>query len=394
MLSRTAAGGCARSDDWAGWPETEEETLNTKRSLAVLLALGVATLGAACGASSKTDSTDTGGNATPAASDTTATEAPATTAAPAIKVGLATDQGGLNDKGFNQLAAEGAKKAEAELGIELEIKESKTENDYVPNMTYFCQGGKQLVIAIGFLMANAVAEVAKQCPDTKFAIIDNSVQGDPINAAPNVTGLLFKEQETGYLVGFLSGLINKESGFKGVNGKNTISSVGGLEIPPVVRFIAGYQQGAKDANPDIKFLNAYSGEFVKTQPCKELALSQIEKGSDVVFQVAGNCGLGALEAAKEKGVWGIGVDKDQSFEGPHVLTSAVKRVDAAVFGAIKGAIDGSLAGGTDTVYGLAEDGVAIGTISPDVPQAIIDQVMAKAEEIKAGSVTIPTEVTK
>ena len=350
----------------------------------------MATVGAACGASDDDTTTSepaAGTTAAPAASDTAA----ATTAAgPALKVGLATDQGGLNDKGFNQLAFQGATKAQTELGVTLEVKESKSEADYVPNLTYFCDNDFDVIIAIGFLMAPTVGQIAPKCADAQFAIVDNSVVGDPINEAPNVTGLLFKEQESGYLVGYLAGLVTKNN-IK-VSGSKAVSSVGGLKIPPVDRFIAGYQKGAVDANPDLKTLSGYSQDFVDQAKCKELALSQIEQGSGVVFQVAGGCGLGALEAAGEKGVWGIGVDADQAAIGPQILTSAVKRVESAVFLAIKAAQDGTLAGGTDNNYGLVEDGVALGTVSPDVPQELVDEVNAKAEEIKAGSVEIPAEV--
>ena len=142
--------------------------------------------------------------------------------------------------------------------------------------------------------------------------------------------MLFKEQETGYLVGYLAGLEEKRR-----PGKDVIGSVGGQKQPPVDRFIAGYQAGAKAADPGITVLNNYSEDFADQAKCKQIALNQIEQGAGVIFQVAGGCGLGALDAAKEKGVWGIGVDADQSFLGPHILTSAVKRVDTAVFDAIK-----------------------------------------------------------
>jgi basic membrane protein A len=368
-------------------PQLEEEILKSKRAIVTLLALVVATVAAACGASDDTTTEPAATTAAPAASDTAAATS---TAAPALKVGLATDQGGLNDKGFNQLAFQGATKAKDELGITLEVKESKSEADYVPNLSYFCDNDFDVIIAIGFLMAPTVGQLAPKCTNSQFAIVDNSVVGDPINAAPNVTGLLFKEQETGYLVGYLAGLVVKNN-IK-VSGVKAVSSVGGLKIPPVDRFIAGYQKGAVDANPDLKTLNGYSQDFVDQSKCKELALSQIEQGSGVVFQVAGGCGLGALEAAGEKNVWGIGVDADQSAIGPQVLTSAVKRVESAVFLAVKAAQDGTLKGGTDNTYGLAEDGVALGTVSPDVPQALVDEVNAKGDEIKAGTLTIPDTV--
>jgi basic membrane protein A len=177
-----------------------------------------------------------------------------------------------------------------------------------------------------------------------------------------------------------------------VNNVKAVSTVGGLKIPPVDRFIAGFQKGAADADPGIKTINGYSQDFVDQSKCKELALSQIEQGSGVVFQVAGGCGLGALEAAGEKNVWGIGVDADQSAVGPQMLTSAVKRVESAVFLAIKAAQDGTLKGGVDNTYGLAEDGVALGTVSKDVPQNLVDEVNAKIADIKNGTIQIPTTV--
>jgi basic membrane protein A len=382
-VRRDARYGC----EGPSGPQLEEEILKSKRAIVTLLALVVATVAAACGASNNTTTT-AATTAAPAASGTTAATSTAT--GPALKVGLATDQGGLNDKGFNQLAFQGATKAKNDLGITLEVKESKSEADYVPNLSYFCDNGFDVIIAIGFLMAPTVGQLAPKCTNSQFAIVDNSVQGDPINAAPNVTGLLFKEQETGYLVGYLAGLVVKNN-IK-ISGAKAVSSVGGLKFPPVDRFIAGYQKGATDADPGLKTLNGYSQDFVDQSKCKELALSQIDQGSGVVFQVAGGCGLGALEAAGEKKVWGIGVDADQAAVGPQVLTSAVKRVESAVFLAIKAAQDGTLKGGTDNTYGLAEDGVALGTVSPDVPQALVDEVNKKADEIKAGTITIPAEV--
>jgi basic membrane protein A len=353
----------------------------------MLLAVGVAVVAAACGASNDDNSTS---SAAPAASDTSGGAASTAAAGPKLKVGLATDQGGLNDKGFNQLAFQGATKAKDELGIDLTVKESKSEADYVPNLSYFCDNNFDVIIAIGFLMAPTVGQLAPKCTNSKFAIVDNSVVGDPINAAPNVTGLLFKEQEVGYLVGYLAGLVVKNN--VKVTGAKAVSTVGGLKIPPVDRFIAGFQKGATDADPGIKTINGYSQDFVDQAKCKELALSQIEQGSGVVFQVAGGCGLGALEAAGEKKVWGIGVDADQAAIGPQMLTSAVKRVESAVFLAIKAAQDGTLKGGTDNTYGLAEDGVALGTVSPDVPQDLVDQTNAKVDEIKSGSIQIPAEL--
>ena len=166
-------------------------------------------------------------------------------------------------------------------------------------------------------------------------------------------GLLFKENEAGYLVGYLAALVVKEKG-----GDQVISSVGGQKIPPVDAYIAGYQAAAKEVTPDIKTLNGYSQDFVDQAKCKEIALNQIAEGSQVVFQVAGQCGLGALDAAKEKGVLGIGVDADQGYLGDHILTSAQKKVDVAVFETAKAVQDGAFKGGEDQVFDLKNDGVA------------------------------------
>src|SRR3954454_16328218 len=201
-----------------------------------------------------------------------------------------------------------------------------------------------MVIAVGFLMAEATVKVAKSFPNTKFAIIDSS-QAAMKSKPKNVAGLLFSEQQSGYLAGYMAGLYVKDKG-----GKQVVSSVGGQKIPPVDHYIAGYQAGAKAADSGIKTLNGYSQDFVDQAKCKELALNQIAEGSQVVFQVAGQCGLGALDAAKEKNVQGIGVDADQAYLGDQVLTSAIKKVDVAVFDTIKSAQDGSFKGGTNETF--------------------------------------------
>ena len=252
----------------------------------------------------------------------------------AIKTGLVTDIGGLNDRSFNFLANKGLEDAESQLGTQGRVFLSKSNGDYIPNLTTSAQQQNDLTVSVGFLMGDATATVAKKFPDNNFAIVDFSsaaLKGKPTN----VEGLLFKEQEAGYLAGYLAGLWAKD------NNATTISSVGGQKIPPVDHYIAGYQAGAKAANPQIKVLNGYSQDFVDQAKCKEIALNQIAQGSKVVFQVAGQCGLGALDAAKEKNVQGIGVDADQSYLGPHILTSALKKVDVAVFDAIKRAQGGN-----------------------------------------------------
>ena len=303
-----------------------------------------------------------------------------------IKIGLVTDIGGLNDRGFNHLSFVGLLRAQRELGIEQRVYQAKSTQEYVPNLSTFARDGYELTIGVGFTEADAIDTVATNFPNSKFAIVDVD-QTEEKHKPANLLGLLFKEQETGYLVGYLAGLEEKRK-----PGKDVIGSVGGQKQPPVDRFIAGYQAGARAADPGITTLNNYSEDFSDLAKCKQIALNQIGQGAGVIFQVAGGCGLGALDAAKEKGVWGIGVDADQSFLGPYILTSAVKRVDTAVFDAIKLVVDGKFKGG-NIVFGLKDNGVAIGKISPKVPKSEVAKVMQIRADIIAGKIkNIPTIV--
>ena len=325
-------------------------------------------------------------------SDEDATPAATTTAAEPseqLRVGLIVDQGQLDDNGFNELAFRGVQRAENELDVKGRVIESASAADYIPNMTSLARQGYDLVIGVGFAQGDAVGKVAQRFPDVSFAIIDVDqafVPGKPAN----VQGLLFREQEVGYLVGYLAGLEEKRRA-----GKDVISAVGGMKEPPVDRFIAGYFAGATKAAPGIETILDYSQDWDDQAKCKELALNQIARGSNVVFQVAGGCGLGALNAAGEKDRWGIGVDADQSFLGPFILTSAQKGVDSAVFLTIESIQEGSWKGGTNATFGLKEDGVGLGKVSPKVPQEDVDKVEAIKQQIADGEITgIPTEVGK
>jgi basic membrane protein A len=338
-------------------------------ALITMLTAAMAIAAGGCGGG---DGETTGGAGTGAATETSGGEP--------VTVGLVTDIGGLNDRGFNALANQGLEDARAQLGVEGDVLESKSDADYIPNLSEFGQKGTNLVVSVGFLMTDATTEAAKAFPDTNFAIVDSAF--DP--AIPNAQGLLFKEQEAGCLVGVVGALTSKTG---------TITWVGGQKIPPVDRFIAGYEFCAKDANPDIKVSGSYSDDFVDQAKCKEIALDQISKGSDVVFQVAGGCGLGALDAAKQEGVWGIGVDADQSFLGAHILTSAVKRVNVAVFKTIQSVQDGTFQGGGVTTFGLAEDGVGLGTVSDKVTQDVLDTAEEYKQKILNGEIQIPDTVS-
>ena len=337
-----------------------------------LLALGTGVI-AACG----DDEADSGGGGT----TTTKTEKK-------IKVAMVTDIGGLNDRGFNALAYKGLQQAKAELGADIRVVTSKSNADYVPNLSSLARQKYDLVVAVGFLMGDATAKVAKSFPDTNFAIVDfpyAALKGKPANTH----GLLFKEQEAGYLAGTMAGLYVKEKG-----GEQVVSSVGGLKVPAVDAYIAGYEAGAKKANPEVKTIFAYSQDFVDQAKCKEVALNQISEGSQVVFAVAGQCGLGALDAAKEKSVQGIGVDADQAYIGPQVMTSALKKVDVGVFETAKAVQEGAFKPGTDTVFDIKSGAVGLGKVSA-AGQPFEADVKKIQDQIAAGEITdIPNEVGK
>src|ERR671936_1015075 len=338
-----------------------------KRSLVLL---GIVVLVAGCG----------GGGKKNAATTTTGGKTGSN-----VKIGLVTDVGGLNDRCFNHLSYVGLLRAQRELGVQTRVYQAASTQQYVPNLTTFARQKYNLTIGVGFTEAEAIDTAAHNFPNSKFAIVDVDQTTEPHKPA-NLLGLLFKEQETGYLVGYLAGLEAKR-----LPGPDVIGSVGGQKQPPVDRFIAGYQAGAKAADPGIKTLNGYSQDFVKQDLCKTIALNQIAEGAGVVFQVAGGCGLGVIKAAAERDVWAIGVDADQSYIDPaHILTSATKHVDVAVYKAIQSVKNGTFKGGNVT-YGLKDNGVGLGKINPRVPKSEVAKVEKIRQEIVSGKIkNIPT----
>jgi basic membrane protein A len=297
-----------------------------------------------------------------------------------------TDIGGLNDRSFNHDAYLGLLHAEKQLHIEGRVIQSKSSADYIPNLQSCVRQGAGITIAVGFLMTDAIDAVGTSYPTNKFAIVDVDVT--TLKHRPSsVVGLIFKEQQAGYLVGYGAGLWARLKGAKAVG------SVGGIKIPPVDRYIAGFQYGAKKADPGIKTLNDYSQDFVAQSKCKEKALNQIAQGSVVEFQVAGQCGLGVLDAAHTQGVFGIGADADQGYLGPWVMTSALKRVDTSVLTAIEQAHSSTFKGGRNEVFDAQNDGVGVGKWSPRVPASIRTAVATQYKLLKAGKIKgIPTTV--
>jgi basic membrane protein A and related proteins len=322
----------------------------------------------------------------------TAALASSVAAAPraSVTVALVSDIGRFNDKSFNQSQLEGLDRAKRNLGITAVPLQSNSVSDYLPNLTQAIRRKADLVISAGFLLANATATVAKKFPDTKFAITDYPVEAAPFADKKgkvlykNVEGLTYAANESGCLVGVLAAKMAQKMGGK------TIGAVAGIKIPPVDIWVAGYQFCAQKAVPGTKVLVGYSQDFNAADKCKTVAQNQISQGAKVLFQVAGQCGLGTLSAADEAGIWGIGVDKDQYNDAKRVLTSAVKRVDTGVYDVAKQVKDGKFQGGTDLLFNLKNKGMDVGKINPSVPPAFVALMNKYKQQIIAGKLKVPT----
>lgn len=295
-----------------------------------------------------------------------------------LVVGIVFDSGGLGDKSFNDSAWRGVEKAVAELGIKEKHIESKSEKDFEPNLEAMAQENCDIVFAVGISMKSALEKVAPKYKDIKFAIVDA-----PVDLA-NVRSLLFKEEEGSFLAGYLAGLMSKT---------NKIGFVGGMEIPLIKKFQAGYEAGAKTANPNLVVLPAkYVGSWENVDQAKTAAISLFNEGADVVYHAAGRAGLGVLDAAKEKGLFGIGVDSDQDDIAPgNVLTSMIKRVDEAVFATIKDIKDGKWSTGSK-IYDLAVGGVGLSEFKhtkDKIGEENLGKVGSIATKIRDGEIKVP-----
>jgi basic membrane protein A and related proteins len=301
-----------------------------------------------------------------------------------LRVGLVTQPAGVTDP-YLRLAFTGLERAVRQLGVEGKVLTPNENEGSLPSFAYFAQRNYDLVLGAGFLQAEEFDLAAVKFPGTRFAIA--GVPHEALKHRPkNAVGLDFRTEQAGYLAGYLAALVERSR-----PGKDVVSSVGGIKLPSVDRFIAGYQAGARKVNPRITTLNGYSGTFLDKTKCRALAQNQIDKGSGVVFGVAGACSLGALEAAKAAGVYGVGVDADQSALGPHILTSAVKREDLAVFKTIQALQRGRFARGSTVLLSLRDGGVRLGRISPRVPRALVTKVALIRSRILSGTIKrIPT----
>ena len=322
---------------------------------------------------------------------------PAAPATKKLKVGLVTDTGGVNDKSFNQSAWTGVQKAAAEFGFDANFVESKQQTDYEKNIDQFATEGYDVIVTVGFLMGDATAAKAKQYPNIKFAIIDNAYFPTKGSAAcsdaakdcysdgglTNVTSLMFQEDEVGFLAGVLAA---------GMSKTGTVCTVSGMEIPPVVRYVVGFQNGAAWAKPGTKALNVYIPSFTDPAQGKETGQSMIGQSCDVLFGVGGNTGNGGLLAAKENNLMAIGVDVDQYNTYPEVkdalLSSAMKNVDVAVYEFLKSINAGTSKAGILTAN-IKNGGVGLAPFhdwDSKVPQAVKDKIAAAEAGLKDGSI--------
>jgi basic membrane protein A len=261
------------------------------------------------------------------------------------KLAMVTDTGGLGDRSFNDSAYAGLVRAKTQLGATIEVQESKSAADYQPNLTALADGDFDEIFAIGFLMNDDLGAVAKNYPDKHFAIID------AVNPQPNVTSVLFREQDGSFLAGALAAMVSKTK---------TIGFLGGIDSPLLRKFEAGYSAGAREVDPSVKVLVKYVGSFVDVASGKELAGVMYGSGADIIYVAAGKAGLGAIgETRARSGVYAIGVDSDQDGLAPgKILTSMVKHVDVAVFNIAK-AIGAHKTLPRTTEFGLKDDGVGL-----------------------------------
>jgi basic membrane protein A and related proteins len=301
------------------------------------------------------------------------------------KIGLVLPAG--IDDPYDHGAYLGIERAVRELDVKGRVLTPTPKEGYAPSFSFLARQKYDLVVAPGVELADALDAVALKFPDQTFAIIQADYSALP-HRPRNVQGIAFREEEAGFLAGQVA-VLALDLG----PGDRVVSAVGGEPVPGVQKYIAGYEAGARTVDPNMTMLRGYTNDFFDPLKGRSVALGQIAQGSRVVFQVAGACGLGALEAAKEQGVWGIGVDVDQSHLGPHVLTSALIRMDVAVFDTIERFVEGTLETGGTSVFSLRNGGVGLGSISPEVPPSVVAEIERVTDEIVAGTISIPTPIT-
>jgi basic membrane protein A len=299
---------------------------------------------------------------------------------------LVSDVAGFNDNGFNKNQLVGLNEAAKKIGGTAVPLVSHSASDYAPNFNTAIRKGAKIVVAAGYLLAPTMKIYSKKFPNVDFAITDDSYTD--AGGGKNVEGLTYATQEGGCLVGILAAEMAKKMG------GNTIGAVGGIKIPPVDSYIAGYKFCADKVVPGTKVLVQYSNDFVAADKCQAVAQNEIGQGAKVLFQVAGGCGLGALKAADQAKIWGIGVDSDEYNDAKRILTSAVKKTDIGVYDAVTQAAAGKFQGGQDLLLNLKNNGVGVGRINPSVPKSWITLMNSYRAKIVSGKLKVPSALAK
>ncbi len=311
------------------------------------------------------------------------------TAASNFKVGIVESGPVLNDHGFIQLSYIGLKQAETKLHVHGSYVLTPGQGAYVPDLTNYARQGYNLVIGISFAETSAIQQVAKEFPKTKFVLIDSAVS--PVSAYPNVSSVIFDANQGAFLAGALCGYIEADQSlhWKGLLHNNVLGIVGGQNIPPVDTYIAGFEAGAKYADPKSTFLLTYTGNFADVTGGEQAALAEHGKGASIIFPVAGDTGLGVIDAANTHGFYSLGVDANQAYLAPqHVITSALKRVNVAVYDEVYAALHGTWHSGVDT-FTLNMNGVGMAPPMKGVPAPIVAKVNRLRAEIEKGIIKVP-----
>lgn len=298
-----------------------------------------------------------------------------------FKIGMVTDVGGVNDQSFNQSAWEGLQKLQSDIGedkVKIAYKESKQAADYAPNLDALVDEEYDLIVGVGYLMADAIAEAAETYPEQEFALVDGSYEKN----LPNVTTLGFEDNVSAYMVGLIAGKMTST---------NKVGFIGGVEGTVISRFHYGFMAGVKDANPEVQVIAQYANSFEDASKGRAIASQMHSDGVDIIFTAAGGVGNGAIEVAKENNKKAIGVDKDQNSLGPEtVITSAMKRVDSAVYNIGKQLVEGNYKGGEVIINTLSMEGVGIApTSDKNVPPDVLEFVNKEAEKIKSDEIKVP-----
>jgi basic membrane protein A len=308
------------------------------------------------------------------------------------RVALVADIGGV-EPAILQANLAGLRRAARDFDVEARVVVQPARTSWTSTFEALARQRYDLVLApLGGNQAGAVAAAARAYPDQRFVLGDTRraevrfVIGAPVPA--NVQTVTAREEEIGFVVGYLAGLVERRR-----RGPDAVGSVGGWDIGAVVRFIAGYRAGARRASPRVRLLNAFAFNFWDPDTCERIADEQIARGAGVVFDVAGVCGLGALAAARQRGVFGIGVDVDQSSLGPHVLTSAVKDVGLMTYRTIELLVAGRFESGGDTLLGVREGALRLGRVSPRVPPPLVERALEIQRAVASGRISgIPTRL--